>query len=272
MTPRTALTLWLLTAAVCGCGCGCARAPGVATAPPGEASRPEPVTTAVKAPLITEQDDAQAIVAKSVKAFGGPEMFSRWSVGKVTYKATGSKLGIFAAGATTEETFELPGRFKRSVKGKAPDGTEVSAVYVINGDKGWARWGDGTLRPIPDVSAAQMTRPLIATSFDVTLMRRDVPTVVETENDTVVVTQTIENNRYAFYFDKATGLLVKSVQPYPAKPETTSETVFADYKEFDGGMVPTRMTNRYEGKVILDVTILDAKFVKQWDESVFAKP
>jgi hypothetical protein len=114
-----------------------------------------------------------------------------------------------------------------------------------------------------------------ASFIDVTRLKTEGTTlsIVGSEKDAIIVRYSLDDDRHVdWWFDKATGLPKKSVQPYPLKPGTTSETLLSDYKDFDGGMVPTRITSRAEGALLVDITILEAKFVKKWDESVFGKP
>lgn len=259
------MMLLLLTAA-----CGCAnRLTPVGSEP--VASAPG---TATKLPVISEADDAQAVFEKSITAFGGPDKFSRWNVGRVSYKATGSAFAPFE-GTFMEDTFELPGHFKRTARVKA-DAKELSYVFVLNHRNGWARYGDGRLRTMTDNPSTDRERHLFTVFFDLTQVQAASPNlaVLSRETDKVIVRQTIDKENYVdYFFDKARGLLVKLAKPHPLKAGSNVETVLDDYKTFDGGAVPTRITSRVDGKLLVEITILDLQFVKTWDEAtVFGKP
>jgi hypothetical protein len=138
MTKRTTLTLFLLTGLV-GCGSNSTSAPvsPATSAPIPPATSPPVIRPA--APVITEQDDAQAIVEKSIKAFGGPDKLARWNVGKVVYKVSGAATG-FAGETTMEETFQYPRYFKRVAKTKLGD-----FVFVVNNGSSWSKKPNGSV-------------------------------------------------------------------------------------------------------------------------------
>jgi hypothetical protein len=142
----------------------------------------------------------------------------------------------------------------------------MSYVVVIKDGAAVERAKDGSFNRRENTFLAERQRHLYTTFFDVTQMKLANPVVVGNENDMVVVRD--RDTKVDFFFHKTTGLLAKSVQS--ALP--TSETLLTDYKDFDGGMVPTRITNWHGYRVIIDLTILDITFVDKWDESVFGRP
>jgi hypothetical protein len=67
-------------------------------------------------------------------------------------------------------------------------------------------------------------------------------------------------------------LPVKTVQTWLATPGLTAACFLAEYKDVDGGMVPTHITCHQHGTVLMDITIRAVKFVDKWDAAVFAMP
>src|SRR5262249_38020984 len=106
---------------------------------PASESRPDPV-------LLTD-DDAKTIIGKAVKAHGGEKAFSCWKCGYVKYKTTGGVIPAQIGEATVEDTFQLPGHFKRVVRSDM-DGGEAALIFVVNHGKGWKKIGDRPVEPI----------------------------------------------------------------------------------------------------------------------------
>ena len=80
----------------------------------------------------------------------------------------------------------------------------------------------------------------------------------------------------SLWFDKSTGMLAKveqlvQTEDPKAKP-VKQETTFADYKEFAGCKIPTKVVAKREGKVFVEATVSDVKPVEKLDEKLFAKP
>src|SRR5215471_12409499 len=69
----------------------------------------EPASEAV----LTADDDAKAVIGKAVKAHGGEKTFSRWNCGYLKYTTKGGILPTQLGEVTMEDTFQLPGHFKR---------------------------------------------------------------------------------------------------------------------------------------------------------------
>ena len=85
------------------------------------------------------------------------------------------------------------------------------------------------------------------------------------------------------YFDRSTNLVVKEAKYYlPGMrdpPETwkegapvETETTYADYKSFEGVMLPTHMVMSQAGKTVLDVSVLEVEFPAEFDAGLFDKP
>ena len=60
-----------------------------------------------------------------------------------------------------------------------------------------------------------------------------------------------------------------SMSPFPA---AIVETTYEQYKDVDGGMVPMRIKAVQDGKMLVDLTLVDLKFADKFDDDTFAKP
>jgi len=260
MTPRAALAFFLLAGLA-----GCSRSPIGVPAAAGPDAR-----AALAEPVILDQDSPVTIVEKAIAALGGPEKLARWNAGRVTYRASGAALGPFLGQSILEDTFQLPGHFKRVVRAKAGD-----AVYVVNHGSGWQKKPDGIVTAIGNNPRTDQTGHLIVTFIDVTQLLNDASSLsmAGSTKDTVIVRDSRDPDKQVdWHFDLSSGLPVRSVQTWLYTPALTSDCYLADYKEFGGGKVPTHITCHQQGTVLMDITIRDVRFVEKWDESVFAKP
>jgi hypothetical protein len=242
-----------------------------------DAKKPQP---AKGEPVLRSEDDAKTVLAKAVKAYGGDKAFARWNCGYVKYKTKGGIIPAVLGEATGEDTFQLPGHFKRQVR-TAFAGRETSMVFVINNGKGWSKRGDAPAQPI-DNDFTEKTEHLFAgfcgpswlSRLDPRLTKLDAEKV-DGREALVVRAESDELGQMDLYFSKETGLLLKSKRRLPGTDPDKSaplETTYEDYKEVDKGMIPMRIKGHQGGKLILDLTLIEVKFADKFDEGTFAKP
>lgn len=254
-------------------------APASATSPAGQRPPGDHPT------LIRATDSPEEIRRKVIEAYGGSEKLNRWRVGYVKYQARfpaeGSKLGPFGgvAPVVMEEYFQYPNQFKRIVRPEIPE-TKEAITYVMNGKHAWDRRPGRGTRAITVPGWGTRTEHMFSDYYNVSKLEAgDVRVVGEEEVEgrpTVVVRfGAPEASPVHFFFDKGTGLIAKSAKRLPkslSEKEAMSETILSAYRDFDGGRIPTRIVARSEGKVFVDVTLIDVKFSEKLDEEVFAKP
>jgi hypothetical protein len=109
---------------------GCGRQQNGATLSASTAAKDELKTQ----PVFQVNDDAKDIIAKSIKAYGGETAFSRWKCGYVKYIPKGTIMPKLLGAVVLEDTFQLPGQFKRVNRMKA-DGQEHAQIWVQGGGK-----------------------------------------------------------------------------------------------------------------------------------------
>jgi hypothetical protein len=239
-----------------------------------------PSADARSEPVLKADDDAKTIISKAVKAHGGEKAFSRWSCGYLKYKTKGGFVPTQVGEVTVEDTFQLPGHFKRVTRMDA-GGKELLTVYVINDGKGWIKKGDAPAEPIDNKFTERTDHPFAAlwnlaplTDEEVRLTKLGAAKV----NGKDAIGVRAQSNKLSdadFYFSPQTGLLLKSRRSLPgadpAKPKVM-ETFLDDYKDVQGTPVPMQIKGVQDGKEILHVTLLEAKFAEKFEESTFAKP
>jgi hypothetical protein len=251
--------------------------------PGGGAAPPKP-----PARTISARDAPQAIVDRSVAAFGGLDKLSRWGVGRVRYTVRGGPgfPGAFpnappGADVVLEETFQLPGHFKRVVSARSKDEQVVAFTWVVNDGKGWERQGRGPARPFAGGRYHERTRQMLADFFDISVLRgrgRRLSVAGEDKlaGGTAVVVrwEAGGGQRTDFFFDTRTALPARTVKVagLGTAAETRSEVTLAGYKRFDGGMVPTRIATYQGGKLVMEVVVEEVTFADKFDADVFGKP
>jgi hypothetical protein len=231
-------------------------------------------------PVLKIEDDAKTIISKAVKAHGGEKAFSRRRCGYLKYKTKGGVVPKELGEVIVEDTFQLPDYFRR-VTHLAVGGKEMLMVFVVNRGKGWVKEGDSPATPIP-VDFAERPQHPFANFCNVSLLTEAGEGLTKLGAEKVngkdairIRAQSDELGQVDFYFATQTGLLLKSrkLRPGadPGKPAVV-ESFLDDYKDAQGTQVPMRMKVAHDGKLQLDVTLIEAKFADKFEESVFAKP
>lgn len=232
-------------------------------------------------PKIQATDSPAVILERSIEAFGGKDKLARWNVGKLKYKPKFEGMPIPPdADLTLDDTFQLPGHFKRVMRMNL-NGKELSTTWVINDGKGWQRRGDGEATEITN-EVTKHEAHQFAKFLDVTrLTEKDVKLTVAGEQKvegraTIMLQGESEKlGKVDFYFDPATALLVKSkkLAPHPlTNKESLMEAYLSDYKDVQGGKVPMRIRAYSEGKLLFEITISEIQFHEKLDAKEFAKP
>lgn len=231
-------------------------------------------------PVLHAGDDAQSVIGKAVMAHGGEKAFVRWNCGCLKYKVKGDSVPGPRGEVTFEDTFQLPGHFKR-ITYMDVGGKELSMVFVINHGKGWSKEGDAPADPI-DNDFTKRTEHPVAGCFNLLPLTEGgtrLTTLGEEKIDGQgamgVRVQFDKLGEVDFHFGKQTGLLLRIKKSLPGaerdKPAVI-ETFLYDYKDVQGGKVPMRIKVVQDGKEILDEILLDVKFTDKFGENTFSKP
>ncbi len=230
--------------------------------------------------VLKTDDDAKMIVTKAVKAHGGEKAFTRWSCGFLKYKSKGDLVPAQRSEVTFEDTFQLPGHFKREIHTDV-DGKELWMVFVVNHGKGWTKKGDTPAEPSDNNFTEKTEHPFagfcdlsILTEAEVRLTKLGMEKV--SGMDSVGVRAHSEKlGEIDFHFGVQTGLLLKIKKVVPStdsdKPRVL-ETYLGDYKDVQGNEMSMRIKLVQDGKAILDINLIEARFVDEFDKCIFAKP
>jgi len=161
---------------------------------------------------------------------------------------------------------------------------KLTITAVVNGDKAWQ--SDGKMVEEITGDKLEYTKTevyaLWVTSLSALTTEKGFTLATAKGKDvdgkpTAAVTVAREKRpTITLYFDKATGLLVKT--EYTAKDEfqkwkpVLDETYLGDYKEVGGMKVFTKLKVVRDGKTMIETTLSDQKWGAKIDPKAFEKP
>jgi hypothetical protein len=234
---------------------------------------------AVAAPA-ARADDARAVVDKAIKAHGGADAISKFLGHTVQVKGTFHGMGqeIPFNGTITSQGRD---RLKVELEVEA-GGQKFRIVNVVTPDKGWARFDKDTRELDKEELAEAHERGhagWVATLAPLQDKSVTLATIGEVEIDkkpAIGVKVSMKGHRDVdLYFDKQTGLLVKSetlVKDEGSGQEVTTETFYSDYKDVQGTKQAMKLVIKRDGKLYLDIDVTDYQLSEKLDDGVFAKP
>ena len=231
--------------------------------------------------LIRADDkDPTAVLDKAIKALGGEEKLKK--VGATSWK---SKLTFSFNGNTNKVTAQaiVQGleHYRTEFEGEF-GGTPVKGVTVLNGDKGWRRFGDNKSDMDDDAVANEKRQvyllvipsqliPLKGTGFKL----EGVAEVKVADKPAAGIKATGPDGKdFTLYFDKASGLpvkLVAKVVGFQGDP-FTQETTYTDYKEFDGIKRATKAESKRDGEDFIKSEMTEFKILDKVDPKTFSEP
>jgi hypothetical protein len=234
-----------------------------------------------------EEADGRALVQKAIKAAGGADKLAKHT--SATFKGNGTYYGLRdmsfnAAGAGVAIALALPYSVIYAYQWPDKFRMEIEGIFTIvfNGDKGWIKEGDQTkdmtkeqlAQQLVDQKAGWMTTllPLQNKAFQIKAIGE--AKVGQHEALGVKVTRK-DYPEVKLYFDKKTGLLVKSTfqtkSPEQKFKEVTQDAYYHNYRDVDGGKLPTKVVINRDGRLFVEEEVSDYKAGKV-DPKLFAKP
>lgn len=221
------------------------------------------------------------IVAKAIKAHGGADVLKKLPA--TVTKTKGKFYGLGEAIDYTGETaVQLPDRIRTEVAGTA-NGQEFKFLQVVNGDKGWMKFGDDTMEMSKEMiteAKEQLNTASIAHLTVLTGKGYKLSSLGDVKvGDREAVGVSVEREGFrpvSLFFDKGNGLLVKTEtrgkDPMRGGQDYTSETLYKDYKKVDGLMIAHKITIKRDGKDYVESETTEVKPSEKLDDNLFAKP
>ena len=227
-----------------------------------------------------EDKDATAVLDKGIKALGGADKLAKVKAFTVKGKGTitfGCADNSFTSRATVQGLDRHRGEFEGEF-----GGTKVKGVTVLNGDKGWRKFGD-IGGPLSKEELANEKRTVYLQVVPATLLPlKGKGFKVEAAGSekvgdrpaAVLKVTGPDGKDFRLYFDKESGLPVKLVAKVAGfmGDEFTQETTFGGYKDFGGIKKATKVVSKRDGEKFLSQEVTEFKVLDKVDPKTFAEP
>ncbi|MBN1911092.1 MAG: hypothetical protein JW818_15200 [Pirellulales bacterium] len=255
----------------------------------GDTAAPESESSAgSKTPTTINGNDPKEVIRRAIAAFGGDTARNKLKNCRLSARWVATMPGVGVDNTVIiEDCFCYPDKWRRTAR-QSVDGAEMM-LSVLNGNSHWARIAGKKVQELP-LPQVDMRKPAILLTLDrlASLLESQQEIVVGADKQIagktlIPLTLTTGQCQSTTYFDRATGLIAidtKNIVPnMHSSPETwkkegpvESETMYGDYKNFEGVMLPTRMIVSQAGKTVLDMSILQVEFPSKFDAHTFDKP
>jgi hypothetical protein len=234
------------------------------------------------------QETPRATIERAIQAHGGAERLSLVRADKVKLKGT-----LIAAGKATpftaETTVQLPAQYK-SVIELSVDGRKRTLVHLLNGDKVLVTI-DGQPQKVAPAALAELRETLqLDQAVRLVPLLRDrnfnlAPLGESKVNGRAVVGVKVTSRgrkELRMYFDKGTGLLIKTEHaldaPGERRPagapgkEVRQEEYYSAFKDLDGFRRPTKMVVLRDGRKLMEAELVGVKYFSKIDDAEFERP
>ncbi|QJX00990.1 LolA-like protein [Frigoriglobus tundricola] len=227
-----------------------------------------------------DEKDATAVLDTAIRALGGAEKLG--GVKAATWKTKGTVTiggsdNAFDMITTVQGLDNYRSEFEAEFGGNS-----VKGVTVLNGDKGWRKFGDMGDELDKDALANEKRNvylqvvpatllPLKGKGFKVEAAGTE---KVDGKPATVLKVTGPDGKDFKLFFDQESGLPVKQVAKVIGfmGDEFTQETTFSGYKEFNGVKRATKIQSKRDGEKFIEQEVRDFKVVEKVDPKTFSEP
>jgi hypothetical protein len=228
----------------------------------------------------TAQEDAKATVEKAIKAHGGEEKLNKYPASQIKAKGNMNTMGADIE-FTVEAASQLPDKMHNEIKLEVM-GQALTVIQVYDGKQGWVSVM-GQVTELEGDQLDEMKEQMFSDYLDnLVPLLKDKSLKLEVIGDEKVDGKPAAGVKVSakghkdtkMYFDKETGLLVKSERRAldDAMQEVNAETFYRDYKDVSGVKQPMKVLVKHDGKKYMDVEVTEVKLLEKLDDSLFKKP
>ncbi len=239
--------------------------------------------TLATGPAITaraDDKDPTAILDKAIKALGGEEKLKKAEA--ISWKSKGTiRFGENENEIKTHATAKGLDHYLRESEAEF-NGEPRKFVVVLNGDKGWRKFGEEPMEMDGDALANQKRStylevvpitlvPLKGKDFKLEAAGEE---KVDGKPAVGIKVTGPDQKDFTLYFDKESGLPVKLVAKVIGfrGDEYTQETTYKDYKDFDGIKKATKVDSKRDGEDFIKSEITEFKVLEKVDPKTFSEP
>jgi hypothetical protein len=227
-----------------------------------------------------DEKDASAILDKAIKAVGGEEKLAKAAAFSWKQKGTISLNGN-DNDMSFDSTLQGLDHYRSEFKGRFGE-NDFTGLTIINGDKGWVKFGDMEHDMEGEELANEKRRIYLAITpiTIVPLKGKGFKTEAAGEEKVgdkpaaVVKVTCPDGKDFKLFFDKESGLPVKMLAHVAgfAGDEFDQETTFYDYKEIDGIKKAMSVDSKRDGEKFFNIKVTEFKVLDKVDDKVFEKP
>jgi hypothetical protein len=231
-------------------------------------------------PLRADNPPVTQVLDKAIKAMGGEERlgrlhaFSAKAKGKVILEGGSNPI-------SSETTVEGLDHFRSQFEGEF-NGNKVEGVTVLNGDKGWRKFGDQNMEMEPDaVKNEKRTIYLMVVPASILPLKSKDFKVESAADETVrgkpaaaLKVTGPDGKDFTLYFDKESGLPVRMIAKVVGwmGDEYTQDVSYGDFKDFDGVKRASKVTIKRDGEDFVEQEITDFKPLEKVPAEKFSEP
>jgi hypothetical protein len=224
-----------------------------------------------------DREAALALIEQAIKARGG-EQLAKAEVVLRTGKGVMAPVGVDVP-FTVETAMHAPHQVRTAID-VGVVGEKLHIVLVVNGERGWRSSG-GAVADLTRGEVDELQEGAYVYWLTTLVPLRDkafeLAPLPETKvNDKAAVGVKVTHKGRVdvqLYFDKQTHLLVKAQRhTKEAGTPVAKQTLFSDYREFDGLQMPTRLLEWVNDKKTTEWTVTGYKFPAKLEDSTFSKP
>jgi hypothetical protein len=227
-----------------------------------------------------DDKDPNAILDKAIKAVGGEDKLKKAEA--ISWKTKGTI--TFGGNENDVKTHVIAkglDHWRQESEGEF-NGETRKFYFILNGDKGWRKFGDDPME-LDEQALANQKRSAYLQVLPVTLVAlkgKDFKLEAAGEENVdgkpaagVKVTGPDQKD-FTLYIDKESGLPVKLVARVAGFQgnEFTQETIFKDYKDFDGIKKATKVESKRDGEDFIKSEITEFKVLEKVDPQTFSEP
>jgi hypothetical protein len=225
-------------------------------------------------------DDAKDVLDRAIKAVGGQDKLDK--IKAISWKTKGT---ITINGTDSEFTSQATAQGLDKYRSEAEadlGGNKVKILGVVNGDKGWGKFGDMGMAMDKDRLANEKRSlyvmltpvtlvPLAGKGFKIELAGEE----KVGDSPAVVLKVTGPDGKdFKIFFHKKTNLPIKVVAQLKGfmGEDVTQETIYGEWKEMGGIKKATKIESKRDGEKFINQTITEFKILDKVDEKTFAEP
>jgi hypothetical protein len=238
------------------------------------------VAAGLAGPARADDAEATAVLDKAIAALGGAERLGKaegftWK-NRATVTINGSDNSF-----NSEVTAQGVDKHRAAFEGDF-NGNRFEGVTVLNGEKGWRKFGDMLMEMDADSIANEQRTIYLALGAATVLPLKGKGFQVQSAGEqdvggkpaAVLKVTGPDGKESTLYFDKVTGLPAKQVGKVIdfTGQEYTQETTYDEFKDFNGIKQATRIIIARDGEPFVKQEVVEFKALDKVDPELFEEP